>query len=105
MPLASGVEVAIVAEELGRGLVDAPFLGPTLAAELRRLAGAPSAAADETVLLVPGLTDLARVTDGTAPAGSVAIDAHGADTALAALGGRDHARRGRAPASRSRAGG
>ena len=38
-PLASGVEVAIVAEELGRGLADAPFLGPTLAAELRRLAG------------------------------------------------------------------
>ena len=43
-PLASGVEVAIVAEELGRGLADAPFLGPTLAAELRRLAGAPVAA-------------------------------------------------------------
>ena len=28
---ASGVEVAIVAEEFGRGLVDAPFLGPALA--------------------------------------------------------------------------
>ena len=41
-PLASGVEAAIVAEELGRGLADAPFLGPTLAAELRRLAGAPA---------------------------------------------------------------
>jgi alkylation response protein AidB-like acyl-CoA dehydrogenase len=82
-PLASGVEVAIVAEELGRGLVDAPFLGPTLAAELRRLAGAPSAAADETVLLAPGLIDLARVPDGTPPAGSVAIDARGAGTALA----------------------
>ena len=33
---ASGVEVAIVAEEFGRGLVDAPFLGPVLADELRR---------------------------------------------------------------------
>ena len=43
-PWASGVEVALVAEELGRGLADAPFLGPTLAAELRRLAGAPPAA-------------------------------------------------------------
>src|ERR1700749_4153613 len=31
---ASGVEVAIVAEEFGRGLVDAPFLGPVLAHEL-----------------------------------------------------------------------
>jgi hypothetical protein len=33
---ASGVEVAIVAEEFGRRLVDAPFLGPVLADELAR---------------------------------------------------------------------
>jgi len=33
---ASGVEVAIVAEEFGRGLVDAPFLGPVLADDLAR---------------------------------------------------------------------
>lgn len=33
---ASGVEVAIVAEEFGRGLVDAPFLGPVLADDLSR---------------------------------------------------------------------
>ena len=39
-PWASAVEVAVVAEELGRGLADVPFLGPTLAADLRRLAGA-----------------------------------------------------------------
>ena len=55
-PWASGVEVALVAEELGRGLADAPFLGPTLAAELRRLAGAPPAAPPETVALAPDLT-------------------------------------------------
>ena len=36
---ASGVEVAIVAEEFGRGLVDAPFLGPVLADELARRVG------------------------------------------------------------------
>ena len=54
-PLASGVEVAIVAEELGRGLADAPFLGPTLAAELRRLAGAPPATTAETVALTADL--------------------------------------------------
>lgn len=36
---ASGVEVAIVAEEFGRGLVDAPFMGPVLADELARHAG------------------------------------------------------------------
>lgn len=32
---ASGVEIAIVAEEFGRGLVDVPFLGPVLADDLR----------------------------------------------------------------------
>jgi Acyl-CoA dehydrogenase, C-terminal domain len=37
---ASGVEVAIVAEEFGRGLVDAPFLGPVLADDLARQVGA-----------------------------------------------------------------
>ncbi len=33
---ASGVEVALVAEEFGRGLIDAPFLGPVLADDLSR---------------------------------------------------------------------
>ena len=37
---ASGVEVAVVAEEFGRGLVDAPFLGPVLADDLARQVGA-----------------------------------------------------------------
>ena len=36
---ATGVEVAIVAEEFGRGLVDAPFLGPVLADDLARQVG------------------------------------------------------------------
>jgi hypothetical protein len=36
---ASGVEVAVVAEEFGRGLVDAPFLGPVLADDLARQVG------------------------------------------------------------------
>jgi hypothetical protein len=36
---ASGVEVALVAEEFGRGLVDVPFLGPALADELNRHLG------------------------------------------------------------------
>ena len=34
---ASGVEVALVAEEFARGLVDVPFLGPVLADDLYRL--------------------------------------------------------------------
>ncbi|MBO0677950.1 acyl-CoA dehydrogenase [Mycolicibacterium sp. S2-37] len=37
---ASAVEVAIVAEEFGRGLVDVPFLGPVLVDELQRRLGA-----------------------------------------------------------------
>ena len=41
---ASGVEVAIVAEEFGRGLVDAPFLGPVLADDLARQVGADGTA-------------------------------------------------------------
>ena len=40
---ASGVEVAIVAEEFGRRLVDAPFLGPVLADDLARRIGTDSA--------------------------------------------------------------
>lgn len=42
---ASGVEVAIVAEEFGRGLVDAPFLGPVLADDLARHVGDDGAGA------------------------------------------------------------
>src|SRR5215472_5181416 len=41
--VASAVEVALVTEELARGLADVAFIGPTLAAELRRVAGAPAA--------------------------------------------------------------
>lgn len=42
---ASGVEVAIVAEEFGRRLVDAPLLGPVLADDLARHIGADAAGA------------------------------------------------------------
>ncbi|WP_205874795.1 acyl-CoA dehydrogenase family protein [Mycobacterium camsae] len=43
---ASGVEVALVAEEFGRRLVDAPFLGPVLADDLaRHLPGAEASGA------------------------------------------------------------
>jgi alkylation response protein AidB-like acyl-CoA dehydrogenase len=81
-PWASGVEIALVAEELGRGLADAAFLGPTLAAELRRLVGAPPAASPETVALAPGLTELACLMDGTPAGGAVAVDARGAASAV-----------------------
>ena len=65
-PWSSAVEVALVAEELARGLADTAFTGPTLAAELRRLAGAATSTGAETVAF-----------DG------IAIDAAGASVALA----------------------
>lgn len=81
-PWASGVEVALVAEELGRGLADASYLGPTLAAELRRLAGLPAAASPETVALAPDLSGLACRPHGTPAGDGVAVDAHRARSAL-----------------------
>jgi hypothetical protein len=59
--------VALVAEQLGRGLADTKFLGPTLAAELRRLAGAPAGAALETVAFAPDLSDVGCVAEPNAP--------------------------------------
>ena len=52
---ASGVEVAIVAEEFARGLVDVPFLGPLLADDLKRRDVKGPAGADD-----PETVDLTR---------------------------------------------
>jgi alkylation response protein AidB-like acyl-CoA dehydrogenase len=82
-PLASAVEAALVAEELARGLADTPFLGPTLAAELRRRAGAAPATVPETVLFRPDLSAPATVQAGSASPSAVAIDAGHASVALA----------------------
>ena len=87
-PLASGVETMIVAEELGRGLGDVSFLGPTLAAELRRLAGAPPSPTVETVALAVDLSSLAcAVGDDTQSA--VAIDVQGSSRALLLVPGAE----------------
>jgi hypothetical protein len=72
------VEVAVVAEELGRGLADTAFIGPTLAADLRRLAGAPPATAPETVVLSADLSEPAAALGR----GAVALDARAATSAL-----------------------
>lgn len=81
--LASTVDTALVAEELARAVVDVPFLGPTLAADLRRRSGAPPAADPlaETVLWDGALVGLARTGPDQRPAG-VAVDAGRATTAL-----------------------
>jgi alkylation response protein AidB-like acyl-CoA dehydrogenase len=81
-PLASGVEVAIVAEELGRGLADTPFLGPVLAAELRRMTSAPASSGRETIGLGVGLEGLATAVDGVLPGAVTAVDARNAGSAL-----------------------
>jgi Acyl-CoA dehydrogenase, C-terminal domain len=85
VPGSSAVEVAIVAEELGRGAADTALLGPTLAAELRRLAHAPAAAGEETIALTPDLSALAFVGEprnAVAAVAAVAADAAGASSAL-----------------------
>jgi Acyl-CoA dehydrogenase, C-terminal domain len=84
-PWASGVEVAVIAEELGRGLTDTAFLGPTLAADLRRRTGAPSANAGETVALTADLSKLAIASSDSAPPDAAAVDARGAASALLLL--------------------
>ncbi len=89
-PLASGVEVGIVAEELGRGLADVSFLGPTLAGELRRLAGTPPGDGVETVVLTADLSSPA-VAQGDVVSG-VAIDVQGSAHALVLVPGPDGCR-------------
>jgi hypothetical protein len=90
-PLASAVEAALVAEELARGLADTPFLGPTLAAELRRRAAAAPATAPETVLFRPDLSAPATLEAGSATPLAVAVDAENAPVALALQPGPDGA--------------
>lgn len=75
---ASGVEVAIVAEEFGRGLVDVPFLGPALADDLGRrvdLGAAPTTVAfNDFAVDAGGATQAVTVRDRsvlTAPLGEV----------------------------------
>jgi alkylation response protein AidB-like acyl-CoA dehydrogenase len=79
-PLTSGVEVALIAEELGRGLADVPFVGPILAGELCRMAGAPASGSIETVAFTADLLSPAGTTGDAAS--SVAVDAHGSTQAL-----------------------
>jgi alkylation response protein AidB-like acyl-CoA dehydrogenase len=87
-PVASGVEAAIVAEELGRGLADVAFFGPIMAGELRRLAGAPPPVAMETVALRADLSTVACLADGHAPP-MAAVDVAGSSTALLLVAASD----------------
>jgi alkylation response protein AidB-like acyl-CoA dehydrogenase len=88
-PLASAVEVALVGEELGRGLGDAAFLGATLAAELRRRAGAPPAQGLETVVLAADLAQLCMTDGGSVSPEDLAVDAFAAHVALVLVDGAE----------------
>jgi hypothetical protein len=96
---ASGVEVAIVAEEFARGLVDVPFLGPILADDLGRRLGralpVPDGAAgiagvdltNSTVGVVESPTELSQVSAGDAARWhALALAATSADLVGAARG-------------------
>jgi alkylation response protein AidB-like acyl-CoA dehydrogenase len=60
---ASAVEVAIVAEEFGRRLVDVPYLGPVLADDLKRRLGRELPAADDSVVSIDLTRSLAGVVE------------------------------------------
>ena len=82
--------MGILAEALGRGLAEVSFFGPTLASELRRMAGVAASGVLETVVFDPGLTSVARVVPGGAAQG-VAVDGQGASRALLLIVGADGA--------------
>jgi hypothetical protein len=69
---ASGVEVAIVAEEFGRGLVDVPYAGPVLADDLLRDGdGTWTIAAGGAARDARGLRQLVTIEGGRVLTGSV----------------------------------
>jgi len=87
-PLASGVEVMLVAQSLSGALAPTPFVGAVLATDLLARAGAPEAwitditeaRARYAILLAP---ELDRLADASALNGAICIDADGATHGLA----------------------
>ena len=84
--LASGVEVAIIARELGRGAADVPYLGPVVAVDLARCAGLEVEDAATSAVFDRSLLDFA-----IAPAVSegVAVDCAGSVRGLALVADGD----------------
>jgi hypothetical protein len=71
---ASGVEVAIVAEEFARGLVDVPFLGPVLADDLGRLLGRAPLLPEAELESVDLTRSVAEVVESPAELGELSED-------------------------------
>lgn len=82
VPLASGVEAALVAEALGVSVVDVAYLGPLLAGDLMARAGVDSGGTDRTVALSSDLSAIAVARDGRLGADAVGVDAAAAGHAL-----------------------
>lgn len=80
---ASGVEVAVVAEEFGRGLVDVPFLGRVLADDLSRHVslgvGPHTIAVGDRVIEAAGAVAAVTVRDGVVAVAPLAAAQPGAD--------------------------
>jgi len=74
VPLASGVEAALIAEALGEAVADVPFAGPVLAGDLARRAGA-SPAPGAVLAFASDLVDAAVVSGPETDAPLVAVDA------------------------------
>ena len=89
--MASGVEVAIVARELGRAAADTPFFGPVVAADLARQAGLELEDARASIVLDGALLDIGVVPSSGAADG-VAVDCAGAERGLVLVvdGGEAH---------------
>jgi alkylation response protein AidB-like acyl-CoA dehydrogenase len=93
-PIASGVEVMLVAEALGTALAPLPYLGSVAASELMARAGVPPEWLDQLaagevrygLLLSPDLSRLAKVDEDS---GAVAFDVDGAKYAVALSGSPD----------------
>ena len=75
---ASGVEIAIVAEEFARGLVDVPFVGPILADDVAQRSGkqpAPAAGEPDSIGAGVDLTaSLAGVIESPAEVDALSVD-------------------------------
>jgi hypothetical protein len=79
---ASGVEVALVAEEFARGLVDVPFIGPVLADDLSRRVGSTIAPA-QGISSVDLTASLAGIDESPAELADASADDAGRWHALA----------------------
>jgi hypothetical protein len=76
---ASGVDVAIVAEEFGRGLIDVPFLGPVLADDLRRHARSGPGTASPVTASPVTASPVTAGPDAAAGAWTIAVDGEAVD--------------------------